>query len=500
MNKWPRYKSQISEETYDVIIIGSGISGLTNAVFLSKAGLKVLVLEKHFKLGGFTHTFKRKQYEWDVGIHYIGEVQNKRSIVRRLFDYVTDSNLKWNPMDSNYDRIIFPDKSYDFIAPKVKFEETMCTYFPSEADFIKKYLIDIRKAVKAGRSFFANKAYPPLMQKISYPFMSKNFFNYADKTTKQYFNQMTNNSKLLGVLTGQWGDYGLPPSQSSFYMHSIVANHYMNGGNYPQGGSANIAKTICNHLINYNCKLAVNAGVEKILCNGKKVRGVRLENGDEIFAKKVISSAGVFNTYSKLVNNSSYSEHHQKLLTNIKPTGSYICLYLGFNKPAKDLNFPSTNLWIYPGYDHDKNVEEYSSDSSKEFPVLYVSFPSAKDQEWKTKHPGCSTVEAITMANWEWYAKWSNKQWKKRGNEYEREKEIFSKRILKKLFEYIPQAKQYLEYYELSTPLTVRDLANYKKGELYGIDHNPKRFREKWLQPKTNISGLFLTGQDILTV
>ena len=61
-----------TEEKYDTIIIGSGIGGLTAAAFLSKEGKKVLVLERHYT-AGFTHIFKRNGYEWDVGIHYIGE-------------------------------------------------------------------------------------------------------------------------------------------------------------------------------------------------------------------------------------------------------------------------------------------------------------------------------------------------------------------------------------------------------------------------------------------
>ena len=68
-----------NKDNYDVIIIGSGISGLTCGAFLSMEGKKVLILEKHFKIGGYTHTFKRQGFEWDVGIHYIGAVHNKKS-------------------------------------------------------------------------------------------------------------------------------------------------------------------------------------------------------------------------------------------------------------------------------------------------------------------------------------------------------------------------------------------------------------------------------------
>ena len=304
----------------------------------------------------------------------------------------------------------------------------------------------------------------------------------------------------MGVLSGQWGDYGLPPSQSSFYMHSTVVNHYMNGGNYPTGGSINIAKTAGTYIQKLNVILAVNAGVDEILTKNGKANGVRLDNGDEIFADTIISSSGVVNTYTKFLRNHKNSEKYKMLLKKINPTESYVCLYLGFNKSAKDLGFKATNFWIYPDYNHDKNVSEFLNDSSKEFPVLYVSFPSVKDGDWDKNNKECSTVEVLTLANWDWYEKWEKSPWKKRGEEYENEKEKLAQRILKKLFEFIPQAKDNLDYYELSTPLSIRDLANYKKGEMYGIDHSPERFRQKWLQPRTDINGLYLTGQDILTV
>ena len=73
MKKWVPYKSDLQSEKFDVIIIGSGMSGLTTAALLAQNNFKVLVLEKHFKVGGFTHTFKRKQYEWDLSLIHISE-------------------------------------------------------------------------------------------------------------------------------------------------------------------------------------------------------------------------------------------------------------------------------------------------------------------------------------------------------------------------------------------------------------------------------------------
>ena len=127
-----RYKSGITNEKWDAIIIGSGIGGLTSARLLADAGKKVLVLEKHFKFGGYTHTFKRNNYEWDVGIHYVGEVHKPWSMIQKLFDLVSDNELKWSQMDENYDRMIFPDRHYDFTSPKEKFIDSMIFNFPKE--------------------------------------------------------------------------------------------------------------------------------------------------------------------------------------------------------------------------------------------------------------------------------------------------------------------------------------------------------------------------------
>jgi len=86
-----------------------------------------------------------------------------------------------------------------------------------------------------------------------------------------------------------------------------------------------------------------------------------------------------------------------------------------------------------------------------------------------------------------------------RGAEYEALKEQIAQRLLTYLFEQLPHLKDHIDYYEFSTPLTTKNFANYQKGELYGIDHSPNRYRQKFLQPQTSFKGLYLTGQDIVT-
>jgi all-trans-retinol 13,14-reductase len=276
--------------------------------------------------------------------------------------------------------------------------------------------------------------------------------------------------------------------------------HYLDGGNYPIGTSRRIAETITDYIEKMDGEIYVNAGVDEILTERGRAIGVRMGNGEEIKAPMVISSAGILNTFGKLLRSNSKFDTFKNKLNMITPTFSYHSLYIGMNQAAKKLKLQNTNLWIYPGYNHDKNVNNYLSNSTSQLPVTYLSFPSAKDPASEIAHPDFSTMEAITVAKWNDFIPWKDLPWKKRGEEYENYKEELSQKLLKIVYKHVPKAKDALDYYELSTPLTVNSLANYPKGEMYGIEHSPDRFRQRWLRPQTEIKNLFLTGQDVITV
>ncbi len=493
---WERYSPKLAEDKFDAIIIGSGMGGLSTAAFLSKAGKKVLVLERHFKVGGWTHTFQRGKYEWDVGIHYIGAVGRKSAFLRKLFDEVTEERLEWAPMPDNYDRMIFPDKSYNFVAGKDRFIDQMVEYFPNERKAIEKYLDLVKQCTRASAKFFMNRAMPKMISDLTYGPMSRSFLEMSDKTTWDVLSSLTDNQELIGVLTGQFGDYGLTPKQSSFAINAIVANHYLYGGYYPVGGSRMIAENIAPVIQRSGGKIVVNATVDEILIHKNKAVGVKLENGDELMAPLVVSSAGVGITFGKLAKGVA---SYEKKLEQVEPSCAHVCLYIGMNETAENMGLEATNLWVYPGYDHDANVENYLNDPSKSFPMVYMSFASAKDPTWTEKHGQTATMEAITLAPYEMFSKWEKTSWKKRGDDYDALKDHLTNRLMNYVYANVPQVEGYVDHVELSTPLTTRDFLGYDKGEIYGVNHTPSRFRQKWLRPHTPVKQLYLTGQDIVT-
>ncbi|MBL4604963.1 MAG: NAD(P)/FAD-dependent oxidoreductase [Flavobacteriaceae bacterium] len=494
-------KNPTLSNQYDTIIIGSGMGSLTTAAILAKEGQKVLVLERHYTAGGFTHVFKRKGFEWDVGIHYIGEVQRPTSVIKKLFDYISDSKLEWADMGEVYDKIIIGDKQYDFVKGTKNFKKKLSEYFPKEREAIDNYVDLVFTAIKTSQKFYMDKALPPLMSKLIGKKMRKPFYAFSDKTTYEVLKSITDNEELIKVLTGQYGDYGLPPRQSSFVMHAAVARHYFGGGSFPVGGSSQIAKTIDTVIEKAGGTILISAEVEEIIIKNNKATGVKMKGGKTFFAKNIISGAGIMTTYNKLLPASITEKHQFKhQLQKVKRSVSHACLYIGLNGSPEELNLPKTNYWIYPkDLDHDTSVDRYLNDLDAEFPVVYISFPSAKDPDWPNRYPGKSTIDIITLLPYDIFKGWEGSRWMKRGDDYNELKEKISQRLLEALYKQIPQAKGKIEHYELSTPLTTQHFINYDQGEIYGLDHTPKRFRQRFLQPRTPIRNLYLTGQDIVS-
>lgn len=240
----------------------------------------------------------------------------------------------------------------------------------------------------------------------------------------------------------------------------------------------------------------MNATVDEILIHKNKAVGVKLENGDELMAPLVVSSAGVGITFGKLAKGVA---SYEKKLEQVEPSCAHVCLYIGMNETAENMGLEATNLWVYPGYDHDANVENYLNDPSKSFPMVYMSFASAKDPTWTEKHGQTATMEAITLAPYEMFSKWEKTSWKKRGDDYDALKDHLTNRLMNYVYANVPQVEGYVDHVELSTPLTTRDFLGYDKGEIYGVNHTPSRFRQKWLRPHTPVKQLYLTGQDIVT-
>ena len=494
-----RYRPGRLAESYDAVVIGSGMGGLTTAAMLSDLGWKVCVLEQHYTAGGYTHSYARNGYEWDVGVHYIGDV-GTQTRTRMMFDYLSDGKLEWAPMDDEYDRFYIGDKVFNAKAGKKEFRDNLIGQFPDEEQAIDAYLNLLQRAGSAMSSFGMARVLEPWQQTLISPYLRWKTPDFLFRLTYDVLAELTDNQDLIAVMCGQWGDMGLPPKQSTFLVHAMIARHYLYGGYYPVGGSWRIADSIIPKIQVAGGEVFTYARVKNVVVENGKVAGVRMQDGHLIECPCVVSSAGVANTFQELLSaDIAEKTGYERSLKNVVPSSAYLGVYIGLKGTAEELGLPKTNFWIYPDNDFDAAVERFSKNDKEPFPVVYISFPSAKDPNYLARHPGTATIEIVAPAPYEWFEKWHSKTWGKRGEDYDVFKQELGERLMTYLYDKLPELRGKVDYYEVSTPLSTNWFGGYQRGELYGLAHTPGRMQQKWLRPRTKIPGLWLTGQDILT-
>ena len=494
-----RYRPSRLNGPYDALVIGSGIGGLTTAALLAELGWRVAVLEQHYTAGGATHSYDRAGYDWDVGVHYIGDMGTKTT-VRRLMDFLTQGNLAWAPMDAHYDRFFIGDNVYDAVAGREAFRDNLVGHFPREAAAIDRYLELLSEVSRGMRTFALDRTLPPWAAAVAGPFLRSRLPKSFDRTTWEVLSELTQDPELIAVLTGQWGDMGLPPKRSSFVIQALIARHYLHGGFYPVGGAWRIADTIIPRIRATGGEVFTYARVKEVLVRDGRACGVRMEDGHEIESRCVISDAGAINTFARLLPSEvAQAAGYDALLPKVKPSIGHLGVYIGLQATAAELGLPKTNYWIYPNNDYDGTLAKFEADPTGPFPVVYLSFPSAKDPDFERRHPGRATIEIVAPAPYEIFEPWAGKTWGKRGDDYEALKESYGERLLEHLYAKVPQVRGRIDYWEVSTPLSMQWFCGWERGELYGLDHDPARMQQRWLRPRTKVPGLWLTGQDVMS-
>ena len=463
---------------------------------------KVLVLERHFKLGGYTHTFERNGYRWDVGLHYVGDL-HPGSQVRNLFDKITDGNLQWKQMPEYFDQFDYPDFSFAVPSNRKRFQSDLINLFPEEESAIRKHFADVKNA----NTWLKAKISEPMLSGILKPLMrlgSGRNEKLALQTTKEYLDQNFKSERLKALVTSQWLDYGVPPSRSAFVMHAIVVQHYFDGAFYPVGGSKSIADSIVPIIKDHGGLCLTDHKVTEIIVENGSAKGVRVRQNKgrsveekTYYAPVVVSDAGMAITYGDLL---SKTEFHRPVPPRLsEETMSAVTLYVGLKKNPSCLGFDGRNHWIYQGYNHDFDPLNRSSLMEGHPHVCYLSFPSLKGgaaHELSSKH----TAEIIAPVNFETFREWSQSTWKHRGDDYEEMKRHISKILIDTVENKFPGFRDLIDYAELSTPLTNRDFLGHEFGALYGIPATVETFSEKTWDPHTPVKNLYLTGTDVVTL
>lgn len=476
----------------DAIVIGSGMGGLATAALLARLhGRKVLVLERHFRAGGFTHTFSRRGgFEWDVGVHYVGQVGTP-GMLRDAMQVATGGGIRWSRMPETYDRLVFPGFEFGIRAGRQNFRDDLVAAFPAERRAIDRYFHDVHRAASWMSVLAMRSAAPaPVAALVGAAVAGRG--RLARRTTRSWLDEHVRDPRLKAVLGARWGDYGLPPSRSAFLAHAVITSHYEEGGYYPSGTSARIAEGATRVIEQAGGAVRVRAEVERILVEGGRAVGVRLAGGEELRAPVVVSDAGARATFLRLLPDDVPVPFRDEL-RRIPRSMSHVSLYLGLSRSAAELGVQGENLWLHDELDHDRMWERGGELLRGRAPQTYVSFPSMKDPEAKAH-----TAEIISGLDGRLLERWAGTPWMKRGEEYQALKERIADTLLAEAERRLPGLSRLVVYRELSTPLTTAHFTGHPGGEIYGLPATPERFALPWLRSPTPVKGLFLAGVDAL--
>ncbi len=472
------------EDTFDVIIIGSGLGGLVCANILLKEGYKVLVLEKNNKLGGNLQTFSRDKRIFDTGVHYIGSL-GEGEVLYKIFDYLgIIRELKLKKMDEKFDLISFDDdpNEYPISQGKENFINNLLEFFPEEKQSLQKYI----KLMQEYNQIF------PLHNLEIGEFLSEENVGLMEEKAEEVINSVTQNEKLRAVLSGVNFLYAGEKDKTPFYIHALVVNTYIKSAWRCIKGGSQIAKLLARKINQKGGKILKNTEVKEVFVENEEIRYIRTSDGQKFYARQFISNIDAKKLLS-LLKGEKLKKFYQRRISNSKDTISSFSLFLTL-KPGI---IPYRNCNQY----HFKNkgrVWEGGNYSEETWPENYmISFgPKTAHDEFAEEMTILAYMKYDEVKKWEdTFHTATHKN--RRGEDYEKFKDQKAELLLNEVEKKIPGIRNAVLNKYISTPLTYRDYMGTYTGGMYGFVKDVENSLQSFLMPRTKIKNLLLTGQSI---
>lgn len=488
--------TQNSDNQFDVIVIGSGMGGMTTATALSRMGRKVLLLEQGQTIGGLTHTFSRDGFAWDVGLHYCGMFGHDQP-GDKVLDWLSGETVEFQSIGTVYDTIHFPDGFEIAVGrPAEAYKAELKERFPDNAAEIDAYFEALASGDEAVRAVCAERSMPEPFRSAHRWWNKKKIERWCGRTTSEVINEYISDPKLAAVLSAQWGTYGGTPNQASFGIHAMIIEHYLEGAGYPVGGAGSIAAGLVPVIESSGGCARADTAVSEILIENGRATGVRTNSGQVFEAPVIVSAIGAGETVNRLLPRETSEQDWAVEIAALKPSICHFEMFLGFEGDIAKHGATRSNHWFFESWDTNDGTW---TNTKNPIQMMFVSFPSLKDEKHEPGPSQRHTGQFMVLADWSTVADFVVDGASEDPEKWAAFKDDVEAKMMAFFTDKFPALAPMVVCRVFGTPLATAKFTAHEKGGFYGLETTPRRIMSDALSPRTAVPGLYLTGQDVLT-
>ena len=481
---------------WDAIVVGSGMGGLTCAAYLAVTGHRVLVLEQAGVLGGNSHVFRRRSaYEFDAGVHYIGDCGPDGVLPAVLRGLGLGERVGFRAMDPDgFDEVVLPDLRMFVPAGWDRYLARLVETLPKDEEGLRTF-VDVCSAVGAEMRWALLSAVgvePAEMLRRTPTAVA-----WGRRTLHDLFEHCGLSAAARTVLAAQALNYGIGPEEATVGMHASVSDHYLRGAYYPVGGGQVLAASLAEAVTGHGGTVKVGHRVQRVLVEDGRARGVVLEDGRELSAPLVVSNADYPRTVLELAGEEHFPAPLVKRARTAVMGHPLAVLYVGLDR---ELPRPTNaNLWWHGNADIEEAFRGLAQGRFEEPPSVFISFASDKDPDTPALRPaGHANFQVMALCprsldRWGAAAATAAAKGYRRDPDYRAEKERVTEAMLATAERALGPFRQHLTHLELATPATQRRYTLSSGGSPFGL----ARWGGTGARPdtRTGVRGLYVVGQ-----